>query len=625
MRGFTGAVWRWSSVLLGVVSFVTLMGFAALAAVPSVSLDTSPQGGYVYFNTATDVYVSASITVPSGTIDDVKVIVNGESFDFLSGCSGQGTSCSFYENINLTSGAGTCSANNTITVQAFQGSEMGSASGTQFPDYSPPTVNPTVNLPDINTGWYNMTSGPPNLILTGDDANPKTWCQSGVSEIHYDIFHEDTYIDDGPQMVSGSLVNLSFSQDGVYTITFWAVDAAGNSSVPPTKFSPYEAQAASSSGNSGSPWWQAMVRPGPGLGSGCSGGGGLAVPAQANAGPSATSVPDQFGGPSVCTFSVDLTPPELQIVNQSPAPNANGWNNSPVAITVGCSDNLSSWYVGFGGPGFIVCNQQVVPYNQGDQVTAVVSFSGEGQHSQTVTAIDAAGNTAQLPVNVKIDLTPPVITITPSGGTGTFDSGTTISWSVSDALSGLASCSTSLGSSACSGSTPLTQNITLTVNAVDLAGNQASASRKFQLNSPSPLILMIESGKAQVGDELSLAVVLVEAPLGLRQYQLTIGTNQAGLVQFESVDNRVPIEDPLDFGSSVSEHGQSVTFSLVDSLDQLQAGAHQVVLATLHLRALKAGKLDLSALAFSVLNDQGSKEQIIFLPGQLTIHPQGSG
>ncbi|HED04844.1 MAG TPA: hypothetical protein ENI60_08845 [Candidatus Fraserbacteria bacterium] len=619
MRGCTGAVRRWGPVLLGVASLVTLMGFAALAAVPSVSLNTSPQIGDVFFNTATDVYVSASITVTSGTIDDVKVIVNGESFDFLSGCSGQGTSCSFYENINLTSGAGTCSANNTITVQAFQGSEMGSASGTQFPDYSPPAVNPTVNVPDINTGWYNMTSGPPNLTLTGDDANPKTWCQSGVSEIHYDVFHEDTGIDDGEQIVSGSVASLSLSQDGVYTITFWAVDAAGNSSVPPTKFSPYEAQAASSSGNSGSPWWQAMVRPGPG----CSGGGGLAVPAQANSGPPATPVPDQFGGPSVCNFSVDLTPPDLQIINQSPAPNANGWNNtSPVAITVGCSDNLSSWYVGFGGPGFIVCNNQGLPYNQGDQVTAVISFSGEGQLSQTVTAMDAAGNTAQLSVSAKIDLTPPLITITP--GSGTLDSGTIVSWSVSDALSGLASCSTSLGSSACSGSTPLTQSMTLTVNAVDLAGNQASASQKFQLNSPSPLILMIESGKARVGDEISLEVVLVEAPLGLRQYQLTIGTNQAGLVQFESVDNRVPVEDPLDFSSSVSEHGQSVTFSLVDSLDQVQAGAHQVVLATLHLRALKAGKLDLSPLAFSVLNDQGSKEQIIFLPGQLVIQPRGS-
>jgi hypothetical protein len=87
---------------------------------------------------------------------------------------------------------------------------------------------------------------------------------------------------------------------------------------------------------------------------------------------------------------LDKTPPTVT-GTPSPAPNANGWNNTNVTVSFQCTDGLSG--LAAGSP------------------PAPTSLSGEGAgQSVTGTCIDLAGNSASVTVSgIKIDKTPPVV------------------------------------------------------------------------------------------------------------------------------------------------------------------------------------------------------------------------
>ena len=114
------------------------------------------------------------------------------------------------------------------------------------------------------------------------------------------------------------------------------------------------------------------------------------------------------------TLNTDTTPPGIT-ATVSPPPNANGWNNTNVTVTFQATDS---------GSGVA-------------SVTQPVTFTSEGTSQVTGTATDRAGNTASLPVIVKIDKTPPFVSnLTPTGGSIT-NRRPTISAQVSDMLSGV--------------------------------------------------------------------------------------------------------------------------------------------------------------------------------------------
>lgn len=169
------------------------------------------------------------------------------------------------------------------------------------------------------------------------------------------------------------------------------------------------------------------------------------------------------------TLNIDLAPPVVS-ASLTPAPNSAGWNNSNVTVNFSCGDSLS---------GVAVC-------------PAPVTVSAEGVNQVSGTAIDKAGNSSQTAAFVSIDTTPPALSISsPANGSSVSSSPLTVSGSVSDAVSGVAtvtcdgapgtfsggqfSCSVTLGSN----------SNTVQVTAADAAGNSASASVSVNYSDPS--------------------------------------------------------------------------------------------------------------------------------------------
>jgi hypothetical protein len=119
---------------------------------------------------------------------------------------------------------------------------------------------------------------------------------------------------------------------------------------------------------------------------------------------------------------IDATPPALAWGAPSPAPNAAGWNNTPVDIPFTASDSLSG-----------VAGEPV----------AGLRLAGEGANqNRTLTLADVAGNTATfLSPSVNIDSTPPLVAVAASPGSvwprGKRAVSVQVSGSATDVLAGL--------------------------------------------------------------------------------------------------------------------------------------------------------------------------------------------
>jgi hypothetical protein len=148
---------------------------------------------------------------------------------------------------------------------------------------------------------------------------------------------------------------------------------------------------------------------------------------------------------------IDQTPPTINHT-QSPAANANGWNNTSVTVTFICGDT--------GGSGIASC-------------TGPQTVTTEGQNQAVSgTAVDNAGNTATDPATVSIDKTAPTISAAAdraANAAGWYNADVTVSFTVGDGLSGIDTASTPVVLSEGA-------NQTASGTATDAAGNTASAS-----------------------------------------------------------------------------------------------------------------------------------------------------
>jgi hypothetical protein len=127
-------------------------------------------------------------------------------------------------------------------------------------------------------------------------------------------------------------------------------------------------------------------------------------------------------GTGALSFPYDATPPTAK-GTVGRAPDANGWYNHPLPISFSGSDALS---------GLASCSSPT--YSGPDTAGAAVSGS----------CVDKAGNTTSSSVSFDYDATPPVVTVAAGrvpDANGWYNHALTVSFSGSDATSGLAGCS----------------------------------------------------------------------------------------------------------------------------------------------------------------------------------------
>jgi hypothetical protein len=169
------------------------------------------------------------------------------------------------------------------------------------------------------------------------------------------------------------------------------------------------------------------------------------------------------------TLKIDKTDPVIT-VERLPTANSFEWNNKAVVVTFTASDTISGidTVSALTGAGTIALS-----HTSGTD-TWSCTLSGEGADQWvTGTAADKAGRTKEVGVSgINIDLTNPILTVQPYQATAYIGQVVTISWTASDALSGI--------DSLLSDTSPITVDTssfglkTGTITITDKAGNSVS-------------------------------------------------------------------------------------------------------------------------------------------------------
>jgi hypothetical protein len=340
------------------------------------------------------------------------------------------------------------------------GQDGGSGGGDEEPRDELPPVTVLAATPRANAAGWNNTDVTVELTATDD--------RSGVKEIHWALVGAQT----AQGVTPGDVAVIPLHAEGSITLTYFAVDNAGNIEAPHIatlnidKTAPVIGFGAASPAANGAGWNNSGVAVPFVVTDALSGVAGSSpasplVFANEGVGQSGTvSAIDVAGNTASATsplLNIDLTAPVIVFDAQSPAANGAGWNNTPVSIGYGVSDALSG--VASASP------------------ASPLAFTVEGSAlSDTVTVVDLAGNvtTAASPA-VNIDWTAPVITFgaqsPAANAAGWNNTDVSIPYSVTDSLSGVAS--SSPGSPVVF--TGEGSGLTATVTAVDFAGNVASA------------------------------------------------------------------------------------------------------------------------------------------------------
>jgi hypothetical protein len=202
----------------------------------------------------------------------------------------------------------------------------------------------------------------------------------------------------------------------------------------------------------------------------------------------ATDLAGNVEAPKTLVIRIDRTAPTTT-ASASPAPNANGWNNTPVTVSVSADDGAGS-------------GVQSITTTPGSLVAT------EGVTTVTYFATDVAGN-AETAKNlvVRLDMTAPVITVPASVTADATDpAGAIVNYAASAAdNSGLTpafDCAPASGSTFPIGVTPVS------CTATDLAGNASAASFSVTVNGPSAqttnLISVIDNFNLPAGTSSSL-------------------------------------------------------------------------------------------------------------------------
>ena len=350
-----------------------------------------------------------------------------------------------------------------LTCSATNGAGLSSSNVvTIMRDATPPTI--TASISPANpalTGWYNKATGVPTITFTCADATPGSGIAAGACPA-------PVTLGDGPnQSVSRAVTDVAGNTSAPVTLSGINVDTT-----PPTIASAITPTSPAVTG-----WYNAATGaptitftcvdavPGSGIAAG-------ACPAPVILGSGSnqavsrtvTDIAGNTSTPAARTgINVDLTPPVI-VGSRIPAPNAAGWNSTPVTVGFTCTDNLSG----------------VAPGNPTGGTTLTANTPLAGVTAPGACA-DVAGNSSGTNVGpIKIDVTPPTITIAApvNGGTYPINAAVASNYSCSDTLSGISSC---VGP-ATNGTNFSTSSVgahTFTVTATDVAGNQTQVTSTY--------------------------------------------------------------------------------------------------------------------------------------------------
>jgi hypothetical protein len=265
-------------------------------------------------------------------------------------------------------------------------------------------------------------------------------------------------------------------------------------------------------------------------------------------------------------FKIDTDAPTVTSSAMSREPDKNGWFNHPFTATFAGSDATS---------GIASCSS--------------ASYEGPDSASGSVsgTCRDNAGNvSASTSFPVKYDATPP----TASGaaarapdGNGWFNHAVAVTFTGTDATSGIDSCS---GASKYAG--PDSSGVTLKGSCVDQAGNEAPASLALKYDSTAPSLNHVA---VEVGDRA--AMLTWKQPPDTKKVEVVRSPGRRG-----SRPSPVYTGDGARFRDSGLKPGVAYRYTLT-SLDE--AGNRSVTRTRVQLRTLYAPAPGTKAHAGSVL------------------------
>jgi len=458
-QGVTTNLGYWANSSFGDQSDEAYASMSVDSVAPSLTLTVPSPNGSNGWNRSGPVTASASVTDANSGVASVGI--NGGGASFTASTDGV---------YNLTATA-TDKAGNTATT-----------SGTLRLDATPPSLSVSPSAPDGANNWY---ISPAVLTATHSDAT------SGIASTQYKV--------DGGAWQNGA----SFSEgvDGTHAVVFRATDLAGNTAtaapvtvtvdrtppVPSTSINP-----ASPNGSNG--WYVSPVTVTANSSDATSGLASQAVSLDGSTWtPSITISPDGVTtlqvtakdnagntASTIKTVKLDTTPPTASF--QVPAADgANGWNVSPVTVSVKGTDATSG-----------VSSQMVS--SDGSTWMSSLTISMDGTYSLHGRVTDNAGNVTTLaPITIQVDRTPPnpgvsLSPAVPNGANGWYISPVTATANSSDVTSGIASQAVSLDGSTWKPSVSISTDGTYTVQiqATDNAGNTASSSKTIRLDTTPP-------------------------------------------------------------------------------------------------------------------------------------------
>lgn len=384
-----------------------------------------------------------------------EVVVDFTCADALSGVASCPTSTVLKGN-----GANQSVTSDPATDVAGNASAGRTVTGINIDGTAPSTTSN--NLCTATNGWCKGDTA--DVVLTATDQVGL----SGVKEIRYRV-------DGGAEQVAAgatTTVKVPLSGSGAGTVSYWAVDVAGNAETPNAvalkwdNIAPTVSHALSPAPNAGD-WNTSDVTvtfsakdddKGSGVAS-------VTAPVTVTAETAGTDVlgtaTDTVGnkGTDKVTVRLDRTRPSITAAVTAGTKTASGWYSGPVTVSFTCGDALS---------GVATCPDPLV-------------LATNGENTATGTVTDKAGNSATASLDgIRIDQEKPTLTtadVNVQGGKFVLGAVPAATCTATDSFSGLASCTVTTSGGNAGG----VGTFTWTATATDRVGNATTVTGSYRV------------------------------------------------------------------------------------------------------------------------------------------------